>query len=111
MQWVLLGLVLGAAVCSARILVEYLAQERGLCARHRELGDRAQALVLQAEAEGEALASARHQVSELRKAVEELHERVACLRPELQAQRALSRRVELAVNRHELKNRRKVLVG
>ncbi len=111
MEWALLGLVLGAALCSARILADYLAEERGLQARHREFDDRAQALALQAEAEGLALAEARQQVAGLRQTVEELHDRVACLRPELQAQRTLSRRVELAANRHELRNRRKVLVG
>lgn len=111
MEWVLLGLILGAAVCSAKILSDYLVQERDLRARQREFGDRAQALSLEAEAEGVALARAQQEVVGLRETVEQLHERVACLRPELQAQRTLSRRVELAVNRHELRNRRRVLVG
>ncbi|MDP6778869.1 MAG: hypothetical protein QGI83_19100 [Candidatus Latescibacteria bacterium] len=111
MEWVLLGLVLGSAVCSARILADYMARERDLRARQIECEERAQALNLQAEAEGAALSEAREQVTGLRKTVDELHERVARLRPELQAQRNLSRRVELTLNRHELRSRRKVLVG
>lgn len=109
--WVLIAIMCGAIGYSARILMDYVAFEHDVLPAIDRLEDRAQKLLAEVDWEAEQKDRLRDQVQGLQESVEELQGRAAKARAELQAERTLHRRLEMEVNRHQLKQRRKVTTG
>ena len=111
MNWVLIAVMCGAIVYAARMVMEYVAFEQDILPAIDRLDDQAEKLIVEAEWEAEEKGRLKRHLHHHRETVEEMQTRATKAKAELQAEQTLFRRMELEVNRRELKQRKKVMVG
>ena len=111
MTWVLIGVICGSIAYSARLIIEYFDHEREILPMIDRLYEQSDKFLREVEWEAEQKDRLREQTRSLKELVEELQEVSTKAKAELEAENTLLRRLELEVNRRQLKDRKKVAAG
>ena len=111
MTYILVTLICAAVAYLAWIMIDYLAVEQDLLPAIERRRGQAEKLSMEVEWESDQKSKLHEKVQQIQRSVDDLQARVNLARKELQTEQTLLRRVELEVNRKELKARRKVVAG
>ena len=110
MSWVLIAVACGAIIYAARMVMEYIAFEHETLPAIDRLDDQSEKLLKEVAWEAGEKGKLKDNLQRQRGTVEEMQARATKTKAELEAEQTLFRRLELEVNRKELKQRKKVKV-
>jgi TolA-binding protein len=111
MDWVLLALLLGSVIYSAKIVMDFFECQSETLPKITRLEELAESLVSERKSESVVHDASRTRLTQMREAIAALEEQGDNLKKEMIEQQILQNRLQLETNRQILRESKKVMAG
>ena len=111
MDWVLLAMLVGSVIYSAKIVMDFFECQSETLPKLSRLEDLAESLVSERNSESVVRDESRSRLAQIRESISALEERGDNLKKEMIEQQILRNRLQLETNRQILRESKKVMAG